>query len=93
MEAMTHCVVYTAKQGQRDAFVQEVFSGDLLKTIRGQEGCQTYDFYLSEESDERIMLMETWESNDQREKYLTQPPMQKISQLVDHYIEDIEIIG
>ena len=93
METMSYCVVYTAKEGQRDVFVQEVFSSGLLETIRNEAGCQTYDFYISEESDERLMLMEDWESEAHREQHLQQPAMQKLSQLITDYIADIEIIG
>lgn len=93
METMSYCVVYTAKEGQRDAFVKEVFSSGLLETIRSEAGCQTYDFYISEESDERLMLMEEWESVAHREKHLEQPAMQKLSQLITDYIADIEIIS
>ena len=93
METMSYCVVYTAKKGQRDVFVKEVFSSGLLETIRNEAGCQTYDFYISEESDERLMLMEEWESEAHREQHLQQPAMQKLSQLITDYIADIEIIG
>lgn len=34
MEAVSYCVVYTVKSGQRDAFVQEIFGSGLLATIR-----------------------------------------------------------
>ena len=93
METMSYCVVYTAKEGQRDAFVKDVFSSGLLETIRSAEGCQTYDYYISEESDERLMLMETWESDAHREKHLHQPAMEQLNQLIADYIVDIEIIS
>lgn len=92
MEAVSYCVVYTVKSGQRDAFVQAVFGSGLLATIREAEGCQVYDYYVSEESDDRLMLMENWDSDAHREAHLQAPYMDTLTALIDEYVIDIEHI-
>lgn len=90
METVSYCVVYTLKSGQRDTFVQEVFGSGLLATIREAEGCQVYDYYVSEESDDRLMLMENWDSDAHRDAHLEAPYMETLSALIDEYVIDIE---
>lgn len=93
MEAVSYCVVYTIKSGMRDAFVQEVFGSGLLATIREAEGCQVYDYYISEESDDRLMLMENWESDAHREAHLAAAYMGTLNGLIEQYVEEIEQIS
>ncbi len=93
MEAVSYCVVYTTKPGERDAFVQEVFGSGLLATIREAEGCQTYDYYISEESDDRLMLMENWESDAHREAHLAADYMNTLGALIERYVIDMEHIS
>ena len=44
-------VTYTMHPGQRDGFLQEVRSSGILDTIRREEGCLGYSYYLPEEED------------------------------------------
>lgn len=92
MAEVSYCVVYTLKDGQRDAFVQKVFSSGLLAEIRDAEGCKSYDYYVSEESSERLMLMETWESDAHREAHLMRPVMDTLNALIEQYVDEIEHI-
>ena len=73
MEAVSYCVVYTTKPGERDA-------------------CETYDYYVSEESDNRLMLMESWASDAHRAAHLEAPYMEALAALIEKYVIDIEHI-
>ena len=92
MEAVSYCVVYTTKPGERDAFVKEIFDGGLLQAIRDMAGCETYDYYVSEESDNRLMLMESWASDAHRAAHLEAPYMESLAALIEKYVIDIEHI-
>ena len=44
---LTLLVTYTAKAGQRDAFLQAVLQSGLPERIRQENGCLRYDYFLS----------------------------------------------
>ena len=55
-------VTYTMRPGQRDAFVRKIRESGILDAIRGEEGCLGYSYYLPEEEDGTLLLIEKWSS-------------------------------
>lgn len=55
---LTLLVTYTAKAGQRDAFLQAVLQSGLPERIRQEDGCLRYDYFLSAERPDEILLAE-----------------------------------
>ena len=53
-------VTYTMRPGQRDAFVRKIRESGILDAIRGEEGCLGYAYYLPEEEDGTLLLVEKW---------------------------------
>ena len=51
-------VTYTAKPYGRERFLQQVRQSGILEAIRQEEGCLSYDYFLSEEDDRQILLVE-----------------------------------
>ena len=46
MTALTMLVTYKAKPGMRQTYVQQLRSSGILKKIREENGCLSYDFYF-----------------------------------------------
>ena len=53
-------VTYTMLPGQRDAFLQMMRESGILDQIRREEGCLDYRYYLPEEEDGTLLLVERW---------------------------------
>ena len=51
-------VTYTMLPGQRDAFLQMMRESGILDQIRREEGCLDYRYYLPEEEDGTLLLVE-----------------------------------
>lgn len=84
-------VVYTAKPGLRQAFVDEVVAQGILKKIREEEGCISYDYYASESDDDRLMLIEKWETAAHQEAHMLQPHMKDLAKIKERFIDGTKI--
>ena len=47
MKPLRLLVTYTAKPGQRDAFLRAVLQSGVPETVRQEDGCLRYDYFLS----------------------------------------------
>lgn len=84
---LTLRVTYKAQPGTRDAFVSATLESGVLGIIRAEDGCVSYDYYLSVEDADTVVLIEQWESKAQQQAHLQQPHMQTVSDIKDRYIE------
>ena len=60
MKPLRLLVTYTAKPGQRDAFLRAVLQSGVPETVRQEDGCLRYDYFLSAERPDEILLIEEW---------------------------------
>ena len=91
MKAMTLCVTYTAKAGMREAFVQAVLASGVLEQIRREDGCVAYQYYLSSENGDQILLLEKWGTEEQQKAHLNQPHMETLRAIKERYIADTSL--
>ena len=84
-------VTFHAKPGQREAFLRGLVTGGVLDAIRGETGCQRYDFYLSAQDENELLLVERWESQAHQQVHMTQPHMAAMKQLEEQNIESVEL--
>lgn len=91
MEEWTLTVVYTAKPGMRETFVEEVVAAGIIEKIRAEEGCLAYDYYVSEDDADRLMLIEKWASEEHQQTHMTQPHMQDLAAIKARYIDETKI--
>ena len=59
-------VNYFAKPGRREEFLRRIVESGILSAIRGEDGCLRYDYYLSCQNEDEILLIEEWESREQQ---------------------------
>ena len=88
---MTLLVTYTTHAGQREMFLQKVLQSGLPERIRQEDGCLRYDYFLSAEHPEEILLVEQWASPEQQEHHLRQPHMARLQQLKTTYIAETAV--
>lgn len=88
MTELTFLVTYTAKPGQRETFLRALAARGLPETIRAEEGCLQYDYYLSIENADEILLLERWATAEAQQAHLSQPHMAQVRELKDRYVEN-----
>ena len=76
MKPLRLLVTYTAKPGQRDAFLRAVLQSGVPETVRQEDGCLRYDYFLSAE---------------QQQTHLRQPHMQQLKQQKAQYIAETDV--
>ena len=72
-------VTYTMRPGQRDAFVRKIRESGILDAIRGEEGCLGYSYYLPEEEDGTLLLIEKWTGAPAQKAHLETPHMKQMA--------------
>ncbi|WP_455124881.1 putative quinol monooxygenase [Ruminococcus sp.] len=88
---MTLLVTYTTHAGQREMFLQKVLQSGLPELVRQEDGCLRYDYFLSAERPDEILLAEQWASPEQQEIHLRQPHMARLQQLKTTYIAETAV--
>ncbi len=86
-------VTYTMRPGQRDAFVRKIRESGILDAIRGEEGCLGYSYYLPEEEDGTLLLVEKWTDAPAQKAHLETPHMKQMAAFKPEYVADTKLIS
>ena len=90
-EPLTLYVVYTAKPGCRGTFVRQIVMEGIADTIRREEGCIRYDYYFSAQQEDKILLVEQWQTQAHQRIHLQQPHMARLRELKEQYVSDTRL--
>lgn len=86
-------VTYTMRPGQREAFVRRIRESGILDAIRGEEGCLGYSYYLPEEEDGTLLLVEKWTDAQAQKAHLETPHMKQMAAFKPEYVADTKLIS
>ena len=86
-------VTYTMRPGQRDAFVRRIRESGILDAIRGEDGCLGYSYYLPEEEDGTLLLIEKWTGAPAQKAHLETPHMKQMAAFKPEYVADTKLIS
>ena len=86
-------VTYTMRPGQRDAFVRRIRESGILDAIRGEDGCLGYSYYLPEEEDGTLLLVEKWTGAQAQKAHLETPHMKQMAAFKPEYVADTKLIS
>lgn len=89
--ALTLCVRYMTKPGCREAFLRQLVEEGILDAIRQEEGCLRYDYYLSVQQAEEILLLEQWQTEAQQQRHLRAPHMDRLRQIKEQLVADTQL--
>lgn len=84
-------VNYFAKPGRREEFLRRVVEGGILSAIREENGCQRYDYYLSCQDENEILLVEQWESPEHQRVHMEQEHMKRLRAIKDECIAETKL--
>lgn len=71
---------------KRQAFIKKVKDTGILSAIRAENGCFKYDYYLSENDENELLLIEQWESKNHQQIHIAQPHMDLLRSFKNEYI-------
>ena len=91
MTELTFLVTYHAKPGMRETFLRALAARGLPDAVRAEAGCLQYDYFLSIENADEILLMERWESAEAQQIHLRQPHMAQVRELKELYVENMTL--
>lgn len=75
MNQLLLLVTYHTRTGARADFLRAMETSGILETIRKEAGCLRYDYFLSADDPEAILLVEKWESEEKQLLHLQTPHM------------------
>ena len=85
-------VTYTMLPGQRDAFLQMMRESGILDQIRREEGCLDYRFYLPEEEDGTLLLVERWTGPEAQKAHMATSHMARLGQVKAQYVAETSVV-
>ena len=84
-------VTYAMLPGQRDAFLQMMRESGILDQIRREEGCLDYRYYLPEEEDGTLLLVERWTGPEAQKAHMATEHMARLGRVKAQYVAETSI--
>lgn len=81
-------VIYKLKENCTDTFIKEIYEADLPETIRRESGCLGYDYFVSAEKGNTVVMLEKWETKEAQTLHLGQSHMKRLREIKDKYAVD-----
>ena len=81
--AITINLYYSGKNGSARKFAEEMESSGIADAIRREEGNLRYDYYLSLEDGETLLLIDSWKNQNAIDKHHASAMMEQIMALRD----------
>ena len=88
---LTLYVRYLAKPGCRESFLRQLTTEGIIDAIRREDGCLRYDYFLSVQNADEILLVEQWESEEKQQAHLRAPHMDRLRRLKSEYVADAQL--
>lgn len=86
MENIILHVYYTCREGMAPAFVQALKDSGLQRAVQAEEGCLQYDYTISCEQADTVVLLEKWRDAAALQQHLAQPHMADIGRVKEQYV-------
>ena len=83
--AITVNLRYSGKNGSARAFAEEMTSSGTVDLIRGEEGNLHYEYYLSLDDPETLLLIDSWTDQAAIDAHHASPMMATIAALREKY--------
>ena len=83
--AITVNLRYTGKDGNARKFAEEMTSSGTVDAIRAETGNLRYEYYLSFENPETVLLIDAWTDQAAIDAHHASPMMAKIASLREKY--------
>lgn len=85
-------VTYTMLPGQRDAFLRMMRESGILDKIRQEEGCLDYRYYLPEEDDGNLLLLELWTGPEAQKAHMATEHIAEFTKIKPQYVAGTRVV-
>lgn len=86
MSKLLLLVEYTAKQGERGVFLEEVQAAGILEKTYAEDGFLKYAYYLDAADADKILLVEEWASEEDQQKHLQTAHMAQLKAIKEKHV-------
>lgn len=86
-------VTYTMKPGMRETFLKGVRDQGILETVRREDGCLQYDYYLPVGEEDALLLVERWRDRAAQQAHLATPHMAALGKIKADCVVDTQIVS
>ena len=91
MEELMLYVRYQAKPGCRESFLRQLTTEGIIDAIRREDGCLRYDYYLSCQNEDEILLLEAWDTEEHQRIHMEQEHMKRLRAIKDECIAETKL--
>ncbi len=91
MMNITLIVTYKCKVGMRGKFLDEVKSAGIVDKIHRENGFISYDYYLSADDPDKLLLVEKWSSEERQKAHLETDHMGELKLIKEKYVTDTQV--
>ena len=91
MENIILHVYYRCKSGSAQDFVRAIKDSGVQALVRAEDGCIQYDYHLSLEEDDTVVLLEKWRDADALAAHMQQPHMETLREFKARFAHDAVI--
>ena len=81
-------VHYFIKEGRRADFYNEIISRGIADAARAEEGNEKYEYYLSPENENELLLLEIWTSPEAVKLHMDTPHYKALGELKKEYVTE-----
>lgn len=85
-------VHYFVKDGKRDEFYRAILESGIAAASRTEEGNEKYDYYLSPQNENELLLIELWASAEAVAAHAQTPHFKALGELKQEYVADTAIM-
>jgi len=83
--SITINIYYTGENGAAKKFAEEMAESGTVEAIRAEEGNLRYDYFLSADDPETVLLIDSWRDKAALDRHHGSAFMEKIKELRDKY--------
>lgn len=92
MSELKILVEYSVKENKLNDFLTEIKNNKIREKVLEEKGCIVYDYFLPEDTTQnKLVLIEKWQSTDLQRLHLTTPHMQTFSTIKGKYVDDTNV--
>lgn len=91
MENIILHVYYRCKSGMAEDFVRAIKDSGVQALVRAEDGCMQYDYHLSLEDNDTVVLLEKWRDGEALATHMQQPHMETLKEFKSRFVQDTAI--
>ncbi len=83
--SITFNIYYSGKGDSARKFAQEMLSCGVVDKIRAEKGNKKYEYFYTEDDEQTVLLIDSWENQESLDKHHLSPMMAEIARLREKY--------